>query len=31
MITTEDNPNGGVGTYSPQFMNLAISYAKKFC
>jgi len=30
MITTEDNPNGGVGTYSPQFMNLAVSYAKKF-
>ena len=30
MITTEENPNGGVGTYSPQFMNLALSYAKKF-
>ena len=28
--TTFENPDGGIGTYSPQFMNLALSYAKKF-
>ena len=28
--TTYDNPDGGIGTYSPQFMNIALSYAKKF-
>lgn len=28
--TTEQNPNGGLGTFSPQFMNVALSYAKKF-
>jgi hypothetical protein len=29
-ITTVDLPDGGVGTYSPSFMNLGISYAKGF-
>ena len=28
--TTYDNPDGGIGTFSPQFMNIALSYAKKF-
>lgn len=30
MRTTEENPNGGLGTFSPQFMNIALSYANKF-
>jgi hypothetical protein len=29
-ITTTDLPDGGLGTYSPSFMNLALSYAKGF-
>ena len=29
-ITTVDLPDGGIGTYSPKFMNMAISYAKIF-
>jgi hypothetical protein len=29
-ITTVDLPEGGVGSYKPQYMNLAISYAKAF-
>ena len=29
-ITTVDNPEGGIGTFSPQFVNLALSYAKGF-
>ena len=28
--TTYDNPDGGIGTFRPQFMNLALSYSKKF-
>jgi len=28
--TTEDNPDGDLGTFSPSFMNLGLSYAKKF-
>tara|TARA_S200000501_G_scaffold378567_1_gene441901 strand:- start:1136 stop:2185 length:1050 start_codon:yes stop_codon:yes gene_type:complete len=28
--TTEQNPNGGLGTFSPQFMNVGLSFAKKF-
>ncbi|RPG59278.1 MAG: PorV/PorQ family protein [Flavobacteriales bacterium TMED191] len=28
--TTYQNPDGGIGTFSPQFMNIALSYAKKF-
>ena len=28
--TTFDNPDGGIGNFRPQFMNLALSYAKKF-
>lgn len=30
MITTVDLPEGGIGTFSPQFMNLGLSYAKGF-
>ncbi len=29
-ITTVDNPEGGLGTYSPAFTNIGISYAHKF-
>jgi opacity protein-like surface antigen len=29
-ITNENFPDGGVGTYRPQFMNIGISYAKVF-
>jgi hypothetical protein len=29
-ITTVDQPEGGLGTYSPQFVNIGISYAHKF-
>lgn len=29
-ITTNDLPEGGVGDYSPQFINLGLSYAKSF-
>ena len=29
-ITTVDLPSGGIGTYSPSFMNLSLSYAKIF-
>ena len=29
-ITTFDNPEGGIGTYNPQFINIGISYAKSF-
>ena len=29
-ITTVDKPDGGIGTYSPKFMNIAMSYAKTF-
>lgn len=28
--TTEDSPEGDLGTFSPTFMNLGFSYAKKF-
>jgi len=28
--TTYENPDRGIGTFSPQFMNIALSYAKKF-
>ena len=28
--TTYQNPDGGIGSFSPQFMNIALSYAKKF-
>lgn len=30
MVTTVDQPEGGVGTYSPQFLNIGLSYAKGF-
>ena len=30
MITTVDKPEGGIGTYSPQFINLGLSYSKAF-
>jgi len=29
-ITTEDQPEGGLGTYEPTFQNISLSYAKKF-
>ena len=29
-ITTVDLPDGGMGTYAPKFMNMAVSYAKIF-
>ena len=29
-ITTVDLPDGGIGTYSPKFMNIGISYARIF-
>lgn len=29
-ITTVDLPDGGIGTYSPKFMNMALSYAQIF-
>ncbi|HAW20128.1 MAG TPA: DUF3308 domain-containing protein, partial [Flavobacteriales bacterium] len=29
-ITTTANPDGGQGTFSPQFLNLAIGYARTF-
>jgi len=29
-ITTNDLPEGGVGDYSPQFINIGLSYAKAF-
>jgi len=29
-ITTVDLPDGGIGTYSPRFMNIGVSYARTF-
>jgi len=29
-ITTVDQPEGGLGTFSPQFMNMGLAYAKAF-
>ncbi len=29
-VTTVENPEGGIGTFSPRFMNIGISYAHKF-
>lgn len=29
-ITTEDQPEGGLGTYNPTFYNISLSYAKMF-
>lgn len=29
-ITTTENPDGGIGTYSPNLMNISLSYAKSF-
>ena len=29
-ITTVDLPDGGIGTFSPRFMNIALSYSKIF-
>ena len=28
--TTEDQPEGGLGTFSPQYLNLTLAYSKKF-
>lgn len=30
IITTEDNPDGNLGTFSPTFMNLGLTFGKKF-
>lgn len=30
MITTVDNPEGNIGTFSPSFINIGVSYAKGF-
>ena len=30
MVTTNDQPEGGLGDYKPQFINIALSYAKSF-
>jgi hypothetical protein len=30
LVTTVDQPEGGMGTFTPQFMNLGLSYAKVF-
>lgn len=30
VITDYDNPEGGIGTYSPQFYNVMVGYAKEF-
>ena len=29
-VTTVDQPEGGIGTYSPQFVNIGVTYAHKF-
>ena len=29
-VTTEDNPEGGIGVFAPQFLNLNLAYAKAF-
>jgi hypothetical protein len=29
-ITTVDNPEGGIGSFTPQFFNLSLAYAKAF-
>jgi hypothetical protein len=29
-VTTTNNPDGGQGTFSPQFLNLSLAYAKSF-
>ena len=29
-ITTVDMPDGGIGTFSPRFMNIGVSYAHIF-
>lgn len=29
-VTTVNLPEGGIGTYSPQFLNIALAYSKKF-
>ncbi len=29
-VTNTDNPEGGIGTFKPQFINLGLSYAKSF-
>ncbi len=30
LITTVDQPEGGIGTFAPQFINLGLSYAREF-
>lgn len=29
-VTTEDNPEGGIGTFSPKLLNISLNYAKEF-
>jgi hypothetical protein len=29
-ITTTDQPEGGIGTYTPQFLNIGLSYSRSF-
>jgi hypothetical protein len=29
-VTTESNPEGNIGTFSPNFTNIGFSYAKEF-
>ena len=29
-ITTADNPDGGLGTFSPNYFNIGIAYSKNF-
>jgi hypothetical protein len=29
-VTTNDQPEGGIGTFTPQFINIGLSYAKSF-
>jgi hypothetical protein len=29
-VTTTDNPDGGQGTFSPQFLNIALAYSRSF-
>ncbi|HXP50059.1 MAG TPA: PorV/PorQ family protein, partial [Bacteroidia bacterium] len=29
-VTTFDNPDGGIGTFNPQFINIGVSYARSF-
>lgn len=30
LVTTENQPEGGIGTYQPSYMNIGLSYAREF-